>query len=66
VEIASLQKSLAGGFTSQASGSVQHTRDTTELRDRLRAATEVKNERAGRQGARQARVDFSHSRTEDF
>ncbi len=65
-EIASIKQGLKGGFTSQGSGSVSHTRDTTDLRDRLRAATEVKSERSGTAAPRQATVDFSNSRTEDF
>jgi hypothetical protein len=65
-EMVSLQAGLKGGFVSQGSGSVQHQRDLTELRDRLRAATRVKSERAGQAGGRIARVDFSGTRTSDF
>jgi hypothetical protein len=66
-EMASLRKSLAGGFVSQGSGSVSHTRDTTELRDRLKAATEVKNERSASSGVpRSAQADFSGTTTSDF
>lgn len=66
-EIARLQKGLAGGFTSQASGSVSHTRDTTELRDRLKAATEIKNERSKPSCLpRSAKVDFSGISSRDL
>ena len=65
-EMVSLQAGLKGGFVSQGSGSVQHARDLAELRDRLRAATRVKNERAGRAVAKVARVDFSGTGTSDF
>ena len=65
-EMVSLQAGLKGGFVSQGSGSVQHARDLAELRDRLRAATRVKSERAGGSAGRVARVDFSGTRTADF
>lgn len=66
-EIARLQKGLAGGFTSQASGSVSHTRDTTELRDRLKAATEIRTERSTPSRApRSAKADFSGLTSSDF
>lgn len=63
-EIASLQKDLKGGFSSQGSGSVNHSRDLNDLRDRLAAATRVKNERANRGAGNQHRgvVDFSRGR----
>ena len=47
-EIAQLQKDVRGSFTSPGAGSVQHSRDLNELRDRLQAATRVKSERANR------------------
>jgi len=65
-EMVSLQAGLKGGFASQGSGSVQMARDLAELRDRLRAATRVKGERANRTMAKVARVDFSGTRTADF
>ena len=67
-EMASLKKSLRGGFVSQGSGSVQHQKDLTELRDRLRAATRVDNTARGAPsgGMKVGKVDFSGLRTEDF
>ena len=67
-EIEQLRKDVAGGFTSQGSGSVQHTRDLQELRDRLQAATRVKNERANRNGGNpmKGRVDFGRNRWGDL
>ena len=66
-EMVSLRKSLQGGFVSQGSGSVQHAKDVTELRDRLQAATRVRNEKSGRgRGMQVGRVDFSGNRAEDF
>lgn len=62
-EITTLQKDVAGGFSSQGSGSVQHQRDLQELRDRLQAAVRVKNERANRNGGNpmKGRVRFGGS-----
>lgn len=63
-EIAQLQKDVKGGFSSQGAGSVQHSRDLGELRDRLQAATRVKNERAGRNGGQgmKGQVSFRGNR----
>ena len=58
-EMASLRKSLAGGFVSQGSGSVSHQRDLADLRDRLRAATRVQNERKRTLPPRRMIADFS-------
>jgi hypothetical protein len=44
-ELVTLKKSLAGGFVSQGSSNVNHSRDVNELRDRLQAATRIKNEK---------------------
>lgn len=59
-EMEQLRKDVAGSFSSQGSGSVQHQRDLQELRDRLHAATRVKNERGNRNGRNphKGRVDF--------
>lgn len=66
-EIEKLKKSLDGGYVQQGSGSVSGARDVGELRDRLTAATEVKNARGGRQQpGRTAKADFSGARMEDF
>lgn len=67
-EIEQLRKDLAGGFTSQGSGSVQHSRDLGELRDRLQAATRVKNERVNRNGGNpmKGRVNFGGGRWGDL
>ena len=62
----SLQKGLQGGFVSQGSGSVNHQRDVTELRDRLQALTEVESERGDTTPQRVATVDFSGTRSSDF
>jgi hypothetical protein len=45
VEIAQLRKDVRGSFTAQGAGSVNHSRDLGELRDRLHAASRVKSER---------------------
>lgn len=67
-EMVTLRASLKGGFVSQGSGSVQHAKDLTELRDRLQAATRVFNQRSGNNsgGMRVGKVDFSGTRTDDF
>jgi hypothetical protein len=67
-EMASLRKSLAGGFISQSSGSVQHQKDVTELWDRLQAATRVYNTRRGAPsaGMQVGKIDFSGVSSSDF
>jgi hypothetical protein len=58
-EIVKLQEDLDGGYSSQNSGGGGHTRDITELRNRLQAAIRVKERRGGRnQVKRVGRVDF--------
>ena len=49
-EMLILRKDVAGSFSAQGSGSVNHQRDLQELRDRLQACTRVQNERANRNG----------------
>lgn len=65
-EMEKLEAGLSGGFTAQSSGSVNHQRDVTELRDRLRAAADVKAERSGNAPGRVATVDFSGTGRGDF
>lgn len=40
-EMEELKKDLRGSYSAQASGGISHQREVRELRDRLRAATEV-------------------------
>ena len=63
-EITQLQKDVRGSFSGQGQGSVNHTRDLAELRDRLQAATRVRNDRngPGRGTMRVGQVDFSGNR----
>lgn len=67
-EIAKLKKDLDGGYVSQSSGSTSGTRSVGELRDRLKAAVRVKNERSGGSLAdkRHGQVDFSSSSVDQF
>jgi hypothetical protein len=65
-EMTSLRAGLRGGFLSQGSGSVQHSKDLTQLENRLQAATRVKNERSGGGETRVGQVDFSQVSSSDF
>lgn len=58
-EIRDLKADLEGNYSSQQSGGTGHTRDTAGLRDRLQAATRVREQRSGRGYPRRGRVDFS-------
>lgn len=68
VEMVQLRRDLAGGFASQGSGSVQHSRDLGELRDRLQAATRVQNERKNRSRGNpmKGQVNFGGNRWGDL
>lgn len=66
VEMEELKADLKGSFSAQASGSVSHQREVRELRDRLRAATEIRNERGGRHRPRRGQVDFSGTDIDDL
>lgn len=65
-EIRKLKEDLEGGFTSQQSGGTGHTRDTADLAARLKAASRVKEQRAGRGPVRRGTVDFSRNQRGDF
>ena len=63
-EIVQLRKDVRGGFAAQNHGGTGHQRDLAELRDRLAAATRVKNERraGGNSGWQVGKADFSGNR----
>ncbi len=65
-EILKLKADLDGGFTSQQSGGTGHTRDTADLSARLKAATRVKEQKAGRGPVRRGVVDFSRNGRDHF
>ncbi len=65
-EMADLKKDLKGAFSSQSSGGTSHSREQSELRDRLNAATQVQRERSGSSRSRRGVVDFSGNDLSDF
>lgn len=65
-EILKLRKDLDGGFTGQNSGGTGHTRDLADLKNRLHAATRVRNQRSGNQQARRGVVDFGGGAGSDY
>jgi hypothetical protein len=58
-EIVWLQKQIRNPFGSQTEGGRSVSRSTGEFRDRIAAATRVKNERAGGDDNRHLVADFS-------
>ena len=67
-EMSELREDLSGAYQSQSSGSTSHQRNLGECRDRLQAATRVRDERAGKWDSdkRHGQADFSGSSIGDL